>query len=415
MSLVYGIAIRAYGLAIRLASIKSEKARKWVNGRRDQVFQDIPNNKKVVWFHCASLGEFDQGIPLMFEWKKKHPNDYILVSFFSPSGKLHAHKREHPANEVVYLPLDTGANAKRFVQHYQPQTAIFVKYEFWHNVIREAKKSGCKLYSLSTILRPNQIYFKRYGSFFRRTLSLFDYFFVQNKSTLELLHQIQIKQCIVSGDARYDKVINNLRHISPDEKIQRFKGDKELLIAGSTWPIDETLLTPVFNAIDSKILIAPHQIDEKHIADIEQKLLRKSVRYSNAIAEDMEQFDVLILDTIGQLSNAYQFGDIAYVGGGFTGKLHNILEPAVFGQAVLIGPKHKRFPEAQQLIDAGVVFEVNSTEDFKRELQRALLNKTDIHRKAKEFIRSQSGVSEQVMSLINSIEEGGKVPDHRFE
>lgn len=415
MSFLYSIAIRAYGLAIRIASVKSEKARKWITGRKEQDFKSVPVDKKLVWFHCASLGEFDQGIPLMFEWKKQNPNDYILVTFFSPSGKEHCHKRNHPADEVVYLPIDTKANSKQFIHHYKPHSAIFVKYEFWHNVIREAKNADCKLYSLSTILRPHQIYFKWYGSYFRNTLKLFDYFFVQNTTTLDLLHSIGIQQCVVSGDARYDKVIDNLKGLSPDEKIERFKGEYDLLIAGSTWPVDETLLAPVINQIETKVLIAPHQIDDKHIVEIENKLTKKSIRYSTIKDEDLSQFDILILDTIGQLSNAYQYGDIAYVGGGFTGKLHNILEPAVFGQAILIGPKHTRFPEALQLIDAGVVFEVSSSDSCKIALNEGLQNRSMIREKASAFIAANSGVSSRVMNHINSIEAGETTHDLQFE
>ncbi len=402
MRLLYRIGIWFYGVAIHLAAIFNTKAKAWVEGRRQQDFRVVPSGKRVIWFHCASLGEFDQGLPLMFEWRKAFPEDYILITFFSPSGMQHYHKREHPADEVIYLDLDTKRNAERFVKHYQPHTAFFIKYEFWHEHLRAAKLSGTKLYSVSTILRDDHVFFKSYGRFFRETLELFDFFYVQTARTGELLESIGINEFMVTGDSRFDKVLDNKAKVKTEPLLDAFTNDKEVWIIGSSWPIDEKVVLPVVNEIQIKVIIAPHQIDDAHIGAIENQLERPFVRFTHANADTIASKDVLILDTIGQLSNAYSYGTIAYVGGGFTGKLHNTLEPAVFGLPILIGPKHNRFPEAQLFIDHGIAFEVSDPASLNKSLLYALENRSEIRLKAERIVAENAGASQKIFQHINS-------------
>ncbi|TNE75356.1 MAG: 3-deoxy-D-manno-octulosonic acid transferase [Bacteroidetes bacterium] len=405
IALLYSFGVRLYGAFIRILSPFNQKAQDWWKGRKNQIFHSPPKGKRVVWFHCASLGEFDQGLPLMLSWKEKFPDDYILVSFFSPSGMNHYHKRQHCADQVVYLPLDTKKNARNFINTFSPEFGIFVKYEFWSHHIRAAKQNGMKLYSISTTLRPNQVYFKKYGGYFRETLRQFDHFFVQNERTAALLKSINIDSYTVAGDSRFDKVIANKQHTQNEPLIEAFKGGKELWIIGSSWAIDEKVVLPLVNEIKIKVIIAPHQVDDQHILAIENKLERPFVRFTKANIQDISSFDVLILDTIGQLSNAYRYGDIAYVGGGFTGKLHNILEPAVFGLPVLFGPKHDRFPEADQFLEAGIGFEINESAELSRKLLEALQHKESIRVLAEEFVSKNAGASQKIMTYISSNSE----------
>ena len=239
MHLLYSIGIQLYGVAIRVASLFNPKAKKWLDGRKDWE-KDLPTlkDKNVIWFHCASLGEFDQGLPLMEKIKTHSSDCFLLVTFFSPSGFEHYHKREHPADHVCYLPLDTPRNAKKFIQHFAPTQTFFVKYEFWGNYILEAKKGGSKLYAISGLFRANQRFFKWYGGFFRTILKQFDHFFVQNEASKTLLSTIGLDNVTVSGDSRFDRVIENRKRAKTNELLEAFKGDDQLVIIGSSWPAD---------------------------------------------------------------------------------------------------------------------------------------------------------------------------------
>lgn len=402
MHLFYNIGVASYGLAIRVASLFNTKAKSWVKGRK-QLFDQFPDvsNENVIWFHCASLGEFDQGLPLMNHIKKNQPDSFLLVTFFSPSGYLHYHKRQHPADYVCYLPLDTPSKAKRFIRHFQPTLSIFVKYEFWCNLILEARKNGSKIYNVSGLFRPKQRFFRWYGGFFRKILRQFDHFFVQNKSSEALLREVGVLDVSVAGDSRFDRVIENKQQAGSNEIIEAFKGDHdELIIIGSSWPVDEKMLIPWINRTDKKILIAPHQVDDQHVIDIVRAITRKVTRYTQN--NSPETAEVLVLDTIGHLASAYIYGTIAYVGGGFSGSLHNILEPAVFGLPVLFGPKHERFPEAKAFINGGFGFEVTTTDSFQEQLTHIARNYEEISEKEKAFVQSNSGASQRIYACITS-------------
>ncbi len=404
MRFLYNFSIHVLGFAMRILSLFNPKAKEWVAGRKN-LLNKLPdfNNKEVIWFHCASLGEFDQGLPLMEIIKQHQPEVFLLVTFFSPSGMRHHHKRKHQADFVMYLPLDTPSNAKKFIGHFQPSQAFFVKYEFWSNYIITAKQYKTSLYNISGIFREDHRFFKWYGSFFRRTLNQFDWFFVQNQQSKDLLESIQISQVTVTGDSRFDKVIDNKKNASSDAVIEKFCMGKKPIIIGSSWPEDEKHIIQTVNNSDKKFIIAPHNIDESHLKGITSKLTANFIRYTSASDEKkLEQSRVLILDTIGQLSNAYSYGYIAYIGGGFSGALHNILEPAVFGLPVIFGPKHKRFPEGQAFIDHGFGFSIHSSKDIDSTLELIEKNYDAIQIKELNYIQENAGASKQIYTQITS-------------
>lgn len=396
----YTLGVRLYSFGIRIASSFNPKAKEWIQGRKNWK-KNLPNvdQKEVIWFHCASLGEFDQGLPLMEIIKKENPNCFLLVTFFSPSGFKHYQKREHYADFVCYLPIDTISNAKYFVNHFKPEKVFFVKYEFWANTIFAIKKSGANLYAVSALFRKEHRFFKPWGGFFRKVLKQFDLIFVQNKHSQQLLNSIQIES-IVAGDTRFDRVKKNAEKAHKNEIIEQFKNGSDLFIIGSSWPEDESILFPWINETNQKILIAPHEIGDKHIAEIEKGISRKVIRYSEASNGNLAEFDVLILNTIGHLASAYSYGTTAYVGGGFSGSLHNILEPAVFGLPVIFGPKHSRFPEAQQFIDGGFGFSVSTTEEFSNKVQLIESNYEEISGQEKAFVEENVGASKKIYNSV---------------
>lgn len=399
MHLLYNISIFFLGLGLRIASLFNPKAKLWVKGRT-HLFEELPNieGEKVIWFHCASLGEFDQGLPLMNKIKENDPSVFLIVTFFSPSGMQHYQKRNHKADHVCYIPLDTPSKAQKFIKAIQPESAFFIKYEFWTNHIMACKNNGTKIYNVSGIFREDHRFFKSTGGFFRKTLLLFDWFFVQNEESVRLLSGIGINQVSVSGDSRYDKVSENKANLEKNETIAKFCGKEIVFIVGSSWPKDEEVLLPVINQLKCKVIIAPHNIDEIHVKGITSKLERSYVCYSDEASIDNQ--DVLVLDTIGHLSSAYAFGSVAYVGGGFTGSLHNILEPAVFGMGVIYGPKHSRFPEADHFIENGFGFEVRTSEELKTRIEAILLDKIDIDAKAANFVQKNIGASDKIFRTL---------------
>lgn len=401
MGFFYGLSVRFYGLAIFLAQFFSPKAKSWIAGRK-RFWEQLPDvsSQEVYWFHCASLGEFDQGLPLMNQLKQENPSMYLVVTFFSPSGFENHHKRNHSADFVCYLPIDTKANARRFIRHFRPTNTFFVKYEFWTNYISEARKANSNLYSISAIFRPDHRFFKWYGSFFRKTLHQFDYFFVQNKSSLDLLYSIGIQHAMISGDTRFDRVIENKKQVQPDEVIESFLGSHKALVVGSSWGEEEAILEEVLSSLpsDFKLIIAPHDIGESHLNQIEKRFGSNLMRYSKFDASF--NGNVLLIDSIGRLANAYSFGTVAFVGGGFSGSLHNILEPAVFGLPVIFGPKHKRFPEAQTFIDAGVGFQISDGASFQQAFRFILENEVDLKSKTAQLVLQSTGATRRILEFI---------------
>ncbi|MFM7668708.1 MAG: 3-deoxy-D-manno-octulosonic acid transferase [Bacteroidota bacterium] len=413
MHFLYNCSIVFYGFLIRFAALFNAKAKLWVIGRRNwkEKLPNIDSSAKVYWFHCASLGEFDQGLPVIRELKKKIPTAYILVTFFSPSGMLHYHKRKHEVDHVMYLPLDTIANARYFLGFFNPEKIYVIKYEFWANFIFQANKRGIDIYSVSSNFRENQLYFKWYGAFFRKILKNINYFFVQTEESHTLLNSIGITSVSVVGDTRFDQVIevrNNMLeqinngNLDPDFlKIQSFLNGQKAIVIGSSWKIEEELVIPfILKNPNRKFIIAPHDISEEHINFIINKLENKCIRFTNydgVISSD----NCMILDTIGHLSKAYYFGDIAIIGGGFTGKLHNILEPTSFGLPVLFGPKHDKFPEAQLFIKNGLAFEFENCEVLERQILDLTVKLNEIRPRIEVFVNSFIGSSDQIIKLSN--------------
>lgn len=402
MRLFYNLGIRLYGAALSLASLFNGKAKKWVNGRKN-YFNNLPKidrEKPLIWFHCASLGEFDQGLPLMNKFKSENPDATLLVTFFSPSGMEFYQKRDHQVDIALYLPLDTPSNAKRFVDHFIPDVTVFVKYEFWINHLLEAKKSGSKLYCISGLFRKDQAFFKWYGSYFREGLNAFDHIFVQNQRSADLLSSININQFTVSGDTRIDKVIDNKNNVQSDSTLENFIGNEHVLVLGSSWPKGENHLLRYINKCDHKVIIAPHDISDSHINQLLKGISIPCERYT-AFNENTEA-KVLILDTIGQLANAYSYATVAYVGGGFSGSLHNILEPAVFGVPVLFGPKHDKYPEADAFMENGIGFEFTTSVEFEEQLSMIFKNIDSLKKKTADFIESQKGAVDKIYASITS-------------
>ncbi len=402
MHLVYNLGIVLYGATLSIASLFNGKAKKWVKGRRN-YYNELPkvdNQKSLIWFHCASLGEFDQGLPLMNKFKSENPDVTLLVTFFSPSGMEFYEKRDHQVDIALYLPLDTPSNAKRFMNHFNPNITVFVKYEFWINYLLEAKKSGSKLYCISALFREDQAFFKWYGGYFREGLKAFDHIYIQNEKSADLLSRIKVNRYTVSGDTRIDKVIGNKNNVQIDSVLENFVGDEQVLVLGSSWPAGENHLLPYINKCNHKIIIAPHDISESHIDQLLKGISVPYELYTNF--NQKSEAKVLILDTIGQLSNAYSYATVAYVGGGFSGSLHNILEPAVFGVPVLFGPKHDKYPEADAFIENGIGFEFTSSQEFEQELSMIFKNIDFLKKKTADFIASQKGAVNMIYASITS-------------
>lgn len=404
MRLAYTIGVRLYAFTVRIAALFVPKAKDWVNGRKN-LWNTLPEvkGKEVYWFHCASLGEFDQGLPVMNLLRNKKPEAFVVVTFFSPSGFNHYQKRQHPVDFACYIPVDTTGKAKRFVAHFHPKIAFFIKYEFWANHIRELKKNDCELYSVSTSLRPGQHFFKWYGGFFRNTLQQFNYFFAQNQPTVDLLNSIDIKNVMLSGDTRFDRVIEHKQTVPENRVISDFvNGSKSVFIAGSTWPQDEELLEELIagNRFD-KYIIVPHNVDASHVNSLVAKLKIPVVKYSEWSEREGGNTSVLIIDTIGQLASAYAYAAVAYVGGGFSGSLHNILEPAVFGLPVIFGPKFSRFPEAQAFIDNGIGFSVANEQELNHTVTQVIADRDQIAEKSIRFVEKNQGAAEKIIRYVS--------------
>ncbi|MEO9258273.1 MAG: glycosyltransferase N-terminal domain-containing protein [Crocinitomicaceae bacterium] len=405
MSLLYSFGIFLYGCLLHFATLFNQKAKKWVNGRKhwkQNLKAAIAKNEHVIWFHCASLGEFEQGRPIIETIRKKYPTHFILLTFFSPSG-YEIRKNYTGADYVCYLPLDTKANARYFIQTAHPKMVFFVKYEFWANFLFQLKKENIPTYSISAIFRKDQHFFKKNRRFSKKILSCFTHFFVQNEASKDLLNSIGINRVTVSGDTRFDRVSDNANSVSKNELLERFTKNATTLVMGSSWPIDEEMIFPFINngEFKEKIIIAPHEVNEKHIANICSQLNVSFKRYSLCNDQtDIENTQVLIIDSIGLLASAYYYGTYAYIGGAFERGLHNILEATVFGLPVIFGPKHTKFPEAQEFIDAGFGFSISSSSEFEVARKLILENTPVLKEKAIHFMQSKKGAREIILSEL---------------
>ncbi|WP_317046769.1 3-deoxy-D-manno-octulosonic acid transferase [Pedobacter paludis] len=381
-------------------SIFHAKAKLFVNGRKD-IFKKIAKKvnplEKHIWFHFASLGEFEQGRPVLEELKKKFPSKKIVVTFFSPSG--YEIRKNYALADVFYLPIDTPKNAKRFIDSINPEMAIFTKYEFWYFYFTELKKREIPLYLISGIFRENQGFFKLYGGFYRAMLKCVTYFFVQNQESVNLLNSIGIDNCTLSGDTRFDRVFENAQAPKILPEIESFIGNSPVLICGSTWPEDERILSALPEKYpDWKFIIAPHEIDSNHIESIE-KQFSGSLRLSTLSATENTQAQILIIDNIGMLSSLYRYGKLAYIGGGFGAGIHNTLEAVAFGLPVIFGPKYEKFQEAKDLIALGSAQSISDTNGLEVAFNKFKDN-TSASEKAKKYVQEKKGSTDQIIEMI---------------
>ena len=380
MRLLYNIGIYITSVLIKILAVYNQKLKLGVNGRKETfklLQSSISENDKVFWFHCASLGEYEQGLPVFEALKKRHPNYKIVLSFFSPSG-YEVRKNADIADVVVYLPLDTAQNAKRFLDLTNPSYIIFVKYEIWPNLLGEIKRRNLNGILISTLFRENHSFFKWYGSLRRKALFAFKHIFTQDEKSKILLGSIQYKNVSVSGDTRFDRVTNQLRIDNSLPFIEKFINNKLCVVFGSTWPEDDKLYLDFINnnsSKDIKYIIAPHNIKPNYITSLKSQLTVSNVCYSAMETKNLNDSNVFILDTIGYLSKVYSHADITYVGGGAgnTG-LHNILEPAVFGIPIIIGKNFDKFPEAKTLMALNGLVSVSSQQEFNKIVTSLLKN-----------------------------------------
>lgn len=407
---MYELFIILYNIGVWVASFFSKKVRTMWKGEH-QTFrvlrEKIDPNAMYIWFHAASLGEFEQGRPIMEAIRREHPGYKILLTFFSPSG-YEVRKNYDGADVVVYLPIDTKRNARRFLRLTNPVMAFFIKYEFWSNYLHMLKERHVPTFSVSSIFRPNQIFFRAYGKGYGKVLDCFTHFFVQNEESRDLLKSIGIDCVSVTGDTRFDRVLQIRDAGKSLPIVENFVGGTaeerpHVFIAGSSWPPDEDIFIRYFNEHrDWKLIIAPHVIGDDHMKQILGKLERKTVRYTEATTENVVGAECLIIDCFGLLSSIYRYADVTFVGGGFGVGIHNVLEAAVWRKPVIFGPNNKNFQEAQGLLKAGGGFEITSYDDFVGVMRKLADDKAleQSRERAGGFVESLAGATRQIMKEV---------------
>lgn len=402
---MYNIALLIYYFLICLSCPFSEKAREWVRGRKNifKKLKKLDHGEGIIWFHCASLGEYEQGLPVIINTKKKYPNHKILVTFFSPSG----FKNQKPQKEIdytFYMPLDTIINAYRFVNIIRPVFVVFVKYEFWFNNIWVLKEAEIPIIYISCNIRKTQYFFKWYGGWFRQRLRKVTHYFVQNEESKILLENIRIKQVTIAGDTRYDRVKTVANSDFFDEKIAKFIGDeKNVVVAGSTWQKDEQMILEVLPKLGNyKIIIVPHEVNDENIIRIKE-LFKTSLLYSDIDDNETINTNILVVNCVGLLSRLYRYAKFAYIGGGFGKGIHNILEATAYDTPVIFGPKYKQYNEAVTLVEAKGAFSFSKKEELNNIVDN-LLN-DDFLQSAKKACHDNFdlnlGATDKIMEAIN--------------
>lgn len=403
MRFLYNIGIYLYQLAIFVASFFNTKAKKLRIGQAEAfavLKQKIEPNTRYVWFHAASLGEFEQGRPVIEQLKKQQPDTKILLTFFSPSG-YEIRKNYALADIVSYLPLDTASSAKRFVEMLNPSKAIFIKYEFWPNYLQALKAAGIPVYSISAIFRPGQIFFRWYGQWYKTLLQGIDHIFVQDKASLDLLKTHGVDKVSIAGDTRFDRVADLAAQAKTIPLVEAFvKGSDKVIVAGSSWPKDEELLVRYLKLHpDVKMILVPHEIHAAHIMGISKLLDGNFVRYTEATETNVQTTNCLVVDTIGLLSSIYRYGHVAYIGGGFGVGIHNTLEAAVWNVPVVFGPMYDKFREARDLIAIGGAFSIPDYEMLETKLD-ALLKDRKAGKIAGEYVKQNTGATKLILKEI---------------
>jgi 3-deoxy-D-manno-octulosonic-acid transferase len=405
---LYNLIVHFAGFLLKIMALFSPKMKLFLDGRK-VVFpvleQKIKATDKTIWFHAASLGEYEQGLPVIEKIKEQFPLHKIVVTFFSPSG-YEVRKNNTVADVTVYLPLDTKKNAQQFLKLIHPDLVFFIKYEYWPNYLFELKKSNTKTYLVSGILRPNQLFFKWYGGFYRDALDAFTYFFVQNETSKKLLQQLGKTNIAVSGDTRFDRVTTILEKDNSLDFISDFKDNTLTIVVGSSWPKDEDFIVNFINSntLNIKFIIAPHNIKEDQIQQLKNSITKKTILFSQKEGKQLADFDVFIIDTIGILTKIYSYADIAYVGGGFGNPgVHNVLEPATFGVPIVIGPNYSHFAEAIALVNMDACVSVNNQKELNEALEN-LIHNDDIRNEkghmCSTFVQMNKGATAIILKHI---------------
>jgi 3-deoxy-D-manno-octulosonic-acid transferase len=422
MLFLYNLIVVTVGFTLKIIAFFSPKIKLFVDGRKE-VFkvlkQKIKPSDQTIWFHAASLGEYEQGLPVIEKIKEKFPNHKIVLTFFSPSG-FEVRKNNSVADLTIYLPLDTKSNAKKFLELVRPEKVFFIKYEFWPNYLNELKKQDVKTYLISGIFRENQAFFKWYGGFYRKALNAFTYFFLQNESSKKIVSQLGKTNVVVSGDTRFDRVVSILERNNSLDFIENFKNNTITIVIGSSWPKEEILLVNFINQTTEKVkfIIAPHNIKAEQIQELKNSISKKTVLFSDTIdalpvetlhatplqKTNLENFDVFIIDTIGILTKIYSYADIAYVGGGFGNPgVHNILEPATFGLPIIIGSNYSHFAEATALVNNGGCISVSNQDELNKTLNDLISNPIDrniMGQISRDFVQNNKGATAIIINTI---------------
>ena len=415
MYFLYDLLILFAGFALKITALFNKKIKLFIDGRKQTFFklrQAISEKDEVIWIHCASLGEFEQGRPIIEKLKLKFPNRKIVLTFFSPSG-YEVRKNYEYADVVCYLPLDSVQNAKKFLEIVHPSLAIFVKYEFWPNLLKELKKDNIETILISGIFRENQLFFKYYGGWMRKSLIAFSHFFVQDENSKQLLKSINFKNVTVSGDTRFDRVFEITQQNNKLPFIEEFINDKCTVVAGSTWKEDEMMLVDYINnkaSENEKFIIAPHNINPKDISELKTSISKKVILFSEKpfdLAQDaknLSDYQVFIIDTVGILTKIYSYANVAYVGGGFTKTgVHNVLEPATFGIPILIGPNYHKFNEAVDLVKNKACFVITDAKELSLHLNQFFQfeeKRTEVGKLAKKQVLDKTGATAKILNYL---------------
>lgn len=406
MRILYDIGIRIYWLIILFVSLWNRKARLWLKGRRNwygKIRKAFQATDRVIWFHCASLGEFEQGRPVLEACREQFPGHRILLTFFSPSG-YEKRKNYSGADHVMYLPLDTGRNARRFLGTVAPEMAVFIKYEFWYHFLKRMNRKGIPVFLASGIFRPGQLFFRWYGGWYRNFLGYFTHIFVQQQASAELLEKHGVGHVTVAGDTRFDRVSRVACTAYEHPAMEAFTSGKVTIVAGSTWEKDEQLLEKAFREFPGSVrwIIAPHELSEAHMDRLRRRF-PGSVLFTGIEKEVPPEVQVVIVDTIGRLSFLYRFGTIAYLGGGFGKGIHNILEAAVYGMPVIFGPEYTRFYEAVELVRLGGAFPVRDEGELLSTIHQHMVGEEMLKRSSqisKEFVYQGAGATDIIMNRL---------------
>lgn len=404
---LYDVAIRVYHFGIWLAALFDKKARQWIDGRKDQ-FQKMDftfrENEERAWFHCASLGEFEQGRPLMEAYRNRWPGHKIILTFFSPSG-FEVMKNYASADYILYLPLDTKSNARQFISITKPKLAVFVKYEFWYHYLHTLSQHQIPVILISGIFRKDQLFFKWYGKPWLGVLKFFKRLFVQDEASQQLLRDIHIENITVAGDTRFDRVWQIAANPNPLPIVTSFKADAKLFVAGSTWPEDEKMLLSFLQQWPArwKLILVPHEISDVHITRLVENSKGAAIRYASATIQTAAACQIMIVDQMGLLSSLYHLADIAYIGGGFGKGIHNILEAAVYGIPVIFGPKYQKFKEAHDLLQRGGALSVNDEKEFAAAFHRFAEEQESTGAKNRQYVTEKKGATEIIMAYLQQL------------